>query len=186
MVKVAIVCEGKTDREFFETLITHLELDLKRASFYPFNGKNFIFDAQNKKHEELKQLISTDQIRKVLFVVDADDLSADSSHGGFDNTEENLSAVINKLGFGNVAVTYIMCDPLSKTGYLESLILSTISNSQRNCIESFLKCSQFQSKEHDKAIHKQIYKLAYPNAPYDFSHSHFTELKAILTNLFRE
>ena len=119
-------------------------------------------------------------------MVDADDLSADSSHGGFDNTEENLSAVINKLGFGNVAVTYIMCDPLTKTGYLESLILSTISNSQRNCIESFLKCSQFQSKEHDKAIHKQIYKLAYPNAPYDFSHSHFTELKAILTNLFRE
>ncbi len=28
MVKVAIVCEGKNDKEFFETLITHLELDV--------------------------------------------------------------------------------------------------------------------------------------------------------------
>jgi len=186
MVKVAIVCEGKNDKEFFETLIIHLELDVTQASFYILGGKSNVFDEQNKRYKDLRLRISTDQIQKVLFVIDADDVQTDATHGGFKNTEENLTSAINKLGFGEVAETYIMCDPISKIGYLESLILSTISSPQRNCIESFLKCSQFESKENHKAILNKIYKLAYPNAPYDFSHSHFTELKAILTNLFRE
>jgi hypothetical protein len=79
-----------------------------------------------------------------------------------------------------------MCDPETKVGYLESLILSTIEQEQRNCIQCFLSCSQFESKENHKAILNQIYKLAYPNAPYDFSHSYFNDLKTQLTQLFAE
>ncbi len=79
-----------------------------------------------------------------------------------------------------------MCDPMKKIGYLESLILSTISPEQRACIESFLACSQFESKENHKAILNQIYNMAYPNAPYDFAHSHFDELKTKLRELFEQ
>ena len=77
-----------------------------------------------------------------------------------------------------------MCDPSTQTGYLESFILSTISTAQKRCIETFLNCSNFNSRENHKAILNQIYKLAYPNAPYDFEHAHFDLLKAELNNLF--
>lgn len=77
-----------------------------------------------------------------------------------------------------------MCDPNTKNGTMESLILSTIEAERRVCIENFLICSEFKSKENHKAILNQIYNMAYPNAPYDFSHSHFDELKNKLKWLF--
>ena len=77
-----------------------------------------------------------------------------------------------------------MRDPETNIGYLESFILSTIPTAQRNCIEGFLACSQFKSKESHKAILNQIYKLAYPNAPYNFEHHFFKPLINELTNLF--
>ena len=186
MVNVAIVCEGKNDRGFFETLIPHLQFDIGQASFYMLGGKSNLFDEHNKRYEDLKYEFNNDQIQKVLFVVDADDVKNDVVYGGYENTQASLTAVIDKLGFNQVAETYIMCDPVTQVGYLESLLLSTISSSEKQCIESFLQCSQFKAKDHHKAILNDIYKLAYPNAPYDFSHSHFDELKTVLTRLFSQ
>jgi hypothetical protein len=78
-----------------------------------------------------------------------------------------------------------MCNPETQEGSLESLILSTIEDKNlRGCIIGFLKCSQLESKEDHKAILNQIYKVIYPNEPYNFDHPHFDELKTKLTSLF--
>jgi len=133
----------------------------------------------------LKLDIDSGQIEKVLLVVDADDMKNDIVYGGFENTQSALNAIIKQLGLEAVSRPYIMCDPATKTGYLESFILSTIPVAQRNCIEGFLECSQFKSKENHKAILNQIYKLAYPNAPYDFEHHHFEITENRINNLFK-
>ena len=185
MVSVAILYEGKNDKVFIEELILHLGLDKSNAQTYIFGGKSNFFDIENKNYQDLKLDIESNQIEKILFVVDADDITNDRLYGGFENTQQALNAIIKQLNFQEVSSTYIMCDPQTKTGYLESFILSTIPEKQRHCVERFLECSQFKSKENHKAILNQIYNIAYPNAPYNFEHSHFEELKLKLTNLFK-
>jgi len=187
---VAIICEGKNDKDFFEKLFNHLEeaeiisdANLKQLKFYILGGKSNVFDATHKKYTELKAEI--ERTKSLLFVVDADNEKNDELNNGFEKTQQGLNKVITDLGLKDVKIeTYIMCDPVTKIGYLESFILSTIPPAQKTCIESFLACSQFKSKENHKAILNQIYNMAYPNAPYDFKHSYFDELKTKLRNLF--
>ena len=185
MVSVAIVCEGKNDKAFFETLISHLGFEEKQVGFYIFGGKSDVFKSNHTRYADLKLDVGSGQIEKVLFVVDADNVQADAVYGGLENTQTALNNIIKQLDLEEVAHTYIMCDPKTKAGYLESFILSTIPTAQRNCIESFLACSQFKYPENHKAILNQIYKLAYPDAPFDFQHPHFDPLKTELTHLFK-
>lgn len=188
-MNVAIICEGYNDVEFFKNLINHLSKngeitisDETEVKFYPCGGKTNVLDVNYRKYKDLKsELVRT---KNILFVVDADDIKNDALYGGYENTQNALNEIIAKLEFQEVSSTYIMCDPISKTGYLESFFLSTIPEQQRNCIEQFLECSQFKSKENHKAILNQIYNIAYPNAPYNFAHSHFEELKEKLISLF--
>ena len=83
-----------------------------------------------------------------------------------------------------VSEFYICCDPNTQEGNVESLLLLTLDEEKKACIDSFLECSDFKAKENSKAILKQIYKIAFPEAPFDFEHEHFAELKAKLSNLF--
>lgn len=184
MVKIAIICEGKNDREFFEKLIVHLGFSVQDVNFYILGGKSQFFEPANKKYQDLKLEVMSEQIHHVLFIVDADDEKSDLKHGGLQNTQQALNTLISELGFNEISKTFIVCDPVTKIGYLESLILSTISEKQRNCIACFLACSHFESKENHKAILNQIYNLAYPNAPFNFEHENFAELKQILKDLF--
>jgi len=100
--------------------------------------------------------------------------------------KNELQNIINKLKFADYSDIYITCDPKTKDGYLESLILSTIPEEHKKCIKKFLCCSEFKSKDNHKSILNQIYKIAYPQKPYDFSHENFNSLKQKLTNLFNE
>jgi len=185
MVNVAILCEGINDRKFIETLISDLGFSKNNANFYIFGGKSKFFELDNTKYRDLKLEIESGQIEKVFFILDADDVKNDIVYGGFENTQIALNKIIIELGLEAVSRTYIVCDPITKTGYLESFILSTIPETQKNCIEDFLKCSQFKSKENHKAILNRIYNIAYPKAPYNFEHHHFELLKIELTNLFK-
>ncbi len=181
-MKVAIICEGTSDRDFLKAFMAHHKIEAT-PNFYIFKGKSFILDATHGKYEELKSVVDAEP-HKLLFVVDADDAKNDVQYGGFQNTQQALNQVIAERKFEEVSSTYIMCDPTTHVGYLESLILSTISEHQKNCIQSFLDCSEFKSKENHKAIFNSIYNTAYPGAPYDFSHSNFDELKNKLLSLF--
>jgi len=181
-MKVAIICEGKSDREFLEEFIKHLKIETK-PNFYIFGGKSFILNPEHTKYEELKIVVAAEPC-KLLFMVDADNASNDDRCCAFLKTKKALNQVITKLKFDKVSSIYIMCEPSRQEGCLESLILSTITEKQKKCIESFLDCSEFKSKENHKAILNAIYKTAYPNAPYDLSHAHFDELKNKLISLF--
>lgn len=190
MVKVALLHEGNTqktnDNELLKLLIQDLGLDLNRVEFFGFGVKSNFFKIDNPKYERLKLQIEEEAISRVLFVIDADYETTDIKYGGFDNTKNELEKIINDLDLSEIADIYVTCNPQTKDGYLESLILSSIPKKQKECIESFLDCSEFKSKENHKSILNEIYKKAYPKAPYDFTHKNFDELKQKLQNLFKD
>jgi tRNA nucleotidyltransferase (CCA-adding enzyme) len=190
MVKVAILHEGNskktTDNELLKLLIEELNLDIEQVEFFGFGTKSNFFKLDNAKYRRLKMQIEENEVSSILFVVDADYEANDIKYGGYQNTKEELEKIIEELDLEVYSDKYITCDPNTQCGYLESLILSTIPKEQKECIETFLECSEFKSKENHKAILNQIYKTAYPNAPFDFSHENFDELKQKLKNLFKE
>ncbi|NOZ90920.1 MAG: hypothetical protein GXO60_06520 [Epsilonproteobacteria bacterium] len=187
---VAILHEGNAkktaDNELLKLLIENLNLDITNVKFFGIGTKSNFFKIDNRAYKELLMEFHENIISKILFVVDADYQENDLKYGGYENTKKELEKVINELGLKNYSDIYITCDPKTKSGYLESLILSSIPKKQKECIEDFLDCSEFKSKENYKAILNQIYKIAYPNAPFDFSHPNFNKLKQKLKNIFKE
>ncbi len=178
MVKSLIVCEGKNDKEFLEQFLK--DLNINKIVIELFGNKSNIFKLE--KYERIKDEVGT-IYKNILFIFDADNEESDIKYGGYENSEKEIKKLIQNLGFDSCADYYIMCNPTTKSGYLESLLLSTIEYEQRECIEYFLNCSNFKEREHHKAIFNQIYKIGYPNAPYNFSHKNFDELKEKILNL---
>lgn len=175
----AILHEGKSiDKSFFQLLLDELELDKSQVIFYGMGNKSNFFKQEHSQYEDLKLEIQSENVSKLLFIIDADD--------DFEDTEVKLMNIIDKLSFKNISKLYITCNPSSKKGCLESIILSSLSDIQKNCIEDFLKCSEFKSKTNDKSILNEIYKKAYPKPFDDFSHQNFNELKQKLKTLFEE
>jgi len=190
MVKVAIFHEGNNkktnDNALLKLLLENLKLDVNKVKFIGMGNKSKFFKIDNDNYKELKLDIKRNAISKILFVIDADYVETDNKYGGFDNTLQEIIAIRRELDIYKISDLFITCDFDTKEGYLESLILSTIPLEQKECIETFLECSDFKSKENDKAILNQIYNNAYPNAPYDFASEKFDILKLKLKNLFKE
>ena len=188
MVKVAILHEGQKDKsldsEILKLLLEKLELDEYKVEFFGFGAKSNFFKLENVKYKRLQQQIDEEEINKILFIIDSDYIANDSVYNGYDNTYNELMKIIRLLNLESISDIYISCEPITKNGYMESLVLSTIPKEQKQCIENFLQCNEFKSKENDKAIINQIYKSAYPNASYEFSHKNFNLLKEKLQNLF--
>ena len=189
MVKVAIIHEGKSnksyDNELLKLLIQELALPLEKVKFIGIGTKSNFFKKKNDNYRELLLDIKRKSINKILFVVDADYEKNDSIYGGFDNTLEKIIKTRKELSIYENSDLFISCDFETKDGYLESLILSSIPKEQKECIETFLDCSEFKSKENHKAILNQIYKSAYPKAPYNFTSKEFDILKQKLKTLFK-
>ncbi len=187
MVKVAILHEGHakkaTDNWLLKNLISELKLDLTVFQFYGVDTKSNFFKPEAWFYSQLQELIQDGQINKLLFVIDADYSKNDQIHGGYDNTLQSWQKVIKTVGFKEISDLYITCDPRTQDGYLESLLLSTLDEEKVKCIQAFLDCSHFKSKDNHKSILNQIYKTAYPNAPFDLKHPHFDELKQKLRDL---
>ena len=189
-MKVSILHEGKSiDKDFFKLVYAHLgvleeELEL-RVNFIGMGSKSNFFKLDNKNYLLLQQEIKSQKVEKVLFIIDAD-YKGDKNYDGYDETLTQIQTIQRDLGIDDISDTFIAYDMNSKTkeGYLESLILSTLTLEQKECIETFLDCSDFKSKENHKAILNQIYKTAYPKAPFDFSHKNFNTLKQKLQTLF--
>jgi len=187
---IAILHEGNAkktaDNKLIKLLIEDLKLDEKQVRFFGVGTKSNFFKKDNYSYKELLIDIQEEIISKVLFIIDADYQENDSKYGGYENTKRELEKIIKDLNLQNCSDIYITCNPNIKSGYLESLILSSISKEQKECIESFLDCNEFKSRENHKAILNQIYKIAYPKAPYNFEHPNFDKLKQKLINLFKE
>jgi len=190
MVKAAILHEGScndktADKKLIRSLIEKLGFPESSIVYYAFGSKNEFFRITNPNYLELKGYVDADEIDKVLFIVDADHEKDDAKYKGYENTENELKKIIDELGFQDIARFYIVCDPDTKTGYLESLILASLPTEKRNCIERFVECSQINPKQIHKTIINHLYTIAYPDPPYNFDHSYFDELKAELTKLYR-
>ena len=188
MVKHAIFHEGhvnkSADNGLIKQLIQHLELDIQKVHFYGMGSKSNFFKYNHNNYQDLKLLLETDQINKALFVIDADNHRSDSIYGGFNRTQIEIIKTIDQLNIKDCCDTYISCDPKTKEGYIESLILSSIPIAHKKCIETFFLCSNFSSRDNSKAILNQLYKRAYPNEPYNFEHSNFDSLKEKIIKLF--
>ena len=178
MVKSLIICEGKNDKEFLKLLIEYL--NITNVDIMVFGNKSNIF--KSEKYSTILEEIGT-IYKNLLVIFDSDFIEDNNIYGGYENSEREIRKLFVELNIEKIADFYIVCDPISKNGYLESLILSTIPQSEKNCITNFLKCSKFKDKEQDKAILNRIYKLGYPESPYDFAHKHFDTLKNKLQKL---
>lgn len=189
MVKVAILHEGNdkdtADKKLIKSLLANLELDADSIFFDGFGSKTNFFNSYNLKYARLKSYVETGQINKILFIIDADYEKDDAKYKGYENTENELKKIINELGFKDIASLYIVCDPITKTGYLESLVLASLPEEKRKCIECFVECSEMNPKHIHKRIINDLYTIAYPEPPYNFDHYHFDELKAELRKLFK-
>jgi len=187
---VALFHEGKSiDRDFFELLLSHLKLNFNKVSFYGMGSKSNFFKQNNKSYKKLKLEIYDNKVDKILFIIDSDYEKDNKIYGGYENSLREIKLIQKELNIENISDTFIAYDKNSNTkeGYLESLILSSLDNQQRECIESFLnKCPEFKGRDNHKSIFNMIYKNAYPKAPYNFEHRNFDELKKKLKDLFNE
>lgn len=188
VTKVAILHEGNAkktnDNLLLKLLIENLALESDKVEFFGVGAKSNFFKKATNSYRLLLSRMDEGEISKVLFVVDADYEKNDQKYGGYKNTNDSLVNIISDLNLTSCADIYITCDPKNKEGYLESFILSTIPHEHKICIENFLSCSDFKSKENHKSILNHLYKIAYPNTPFDLSHKHFNELKQKLKKLF--
>ena len=189
MKPIAILHEGNNDpshdNKLLKQLLTHLKLDVDLVDFYGMSKKINFFNPDFVAYRTLKQRVEDGQVKKILFIADSDYIENDHEHNGFENTHTQLEIIIKKLEIEDISSIYVMCDPDTKTGYLESFLLSTIPEDKRHCIKCFLECSGFKAKDGDKSVYKRIYQsVAHPFSPYQFEHPHFDELKQKLRNLF--
>ena len=177
-MKVAILHEGTEDLKLIKQLANSLGYDFGGlVQLYKIGRKSNFFKTNHPDYRELIQQVEADQIDKVLFVLDADDPASDRVYGGYENTLKALSKIIDELGLGPIAQTFICCDPQTKQGNVESLLLSTLEAEKKACIEHFLACSEFGAPDDAKAVLNSIYQKGFPRAPYNYEHEYFDELK---------
>jgi len=182
-MKSLILCEGKNDKDFLINLINHLSIDIFLIDIEMMKNKSNFFKIENYK--TIKQKINL-LYKKVLFIIDADYVENDKIYGGYSNTKIEIEKIINELNISNKTDIYIMCNPSTNNGYLESFLLSTIKEEQKKCINDFIECSNYKNRENHKAIINQIYKIGYPDETFDFTHSNFDDLKNKLFNLIKD
>ncbi|MDQ6961752.1 MAG: hypothetical protein Q9M28_04375 [Mariprofundaceae bacterium] len=180
MVKSLILCEGPNDIKFFALLCKYLECD-KQVHIKKMDGKSNFF--KTEKYDTTKQQVDTDQYHKVLLVVDADFVEYDANYGGFENSTTQLNGMIQSLGFNDKASIHIMCDPETKEGNLEHLILSTIDSKEKGCIESFLNCINPMNTCSNKKIVLSSYETIFKEEPYSFDHQNFDDIKSKITQM---
>jgi len=181
---VKIVCEGKTDKNFIKSFLEFLGIEISDDNFIIMGNKSNIFKIDNKEYKTLLALVKAEKVEKVLFIVDADYQKDNAKFGGYENTKNEIEKLLDKLKIKEISDYFITCNPTTKDGYLESLILSTIDENLTKCYIEFLDCIEFKEKNHHKYIVTELHKLTKPNKPYDFNHQNFNELKKKLKNVF--
>ena len=176
---VAILFEGKTDVAFFDTLVTHYQLNKDQIIYKNFEGKDNLFNLMHEHYDTLERDIEQERITSLLIIVDADNPKDLSPCRGYHETQTKLNKLRDSLAFSIPVDFYIMCDN-NQEGYLESFLLSVLDNQQRQCIDTFKDCFQYELS--DKWVYNSFYK--HHQHPFDFSHQNFNELKQKLQNLF--
>jgi 5S rRNA maturation endonuclease (ribonuclease M5) len=184
---VKIVCEGQSDKNKISEILDFLDIEYSDNNFIILGNKENLLNCDRVEYRTLKGLCKSGQVYKILFLTDADYIKDDKNHG-YDNTKQRVQSLIDDLKLGSFTDCdyYILCDPNTKDGFLESLLLSTISDEIKKCFVELLKCKELEHKNNHKNILEEFYRISSPNRPYDFTHENFTPLKEKLENLFKE
>jgi hypothetical protein len=185
---IAIIHEGKAERaednELLKLIIDELNYDYTKIRFFGFGSKENFFKEDMIGYVALKSDIDEEIITKVLFVVNAHFEKDNEKYNGYENTLQEMIKIRKKLDIYDISDLYISCDFNTKDGHLESLILSSIPQDEKECIETFLNCTKIKSQEIDKAVISQLYKKAFSKPPFNFQHQNFNILKQKLEKLF--
>jgi hypothetical protein len=172
---VALLHEGKTDRTFFDNILKayNLSNDEENIKYYDFGGVDNIFKLNHRHYDILEEEIGVGKISKVLIVVDADNK--------YDDRENNLKNLIEDLEFDIEIDYFIMCGE-NHTGNLESFLISSLDDEQKECLKTFLDCYEHNFTD------KHIYNIFYKDKkhPFDFNTPAFDNLKSKLEKLLRE
>lgn len=182
--KKLIICEGGDDVGLLNRFLEKLGYPKKDFEIMSMGSKSFLLNRNDSKYIVKRQQIETGQYSKVLFVVDADYSKNDAIAGGHVNTEAKIIELIAQLEIKEVADYFISCDPEDKNGNLEHLLLSSVEQEKRSCIESFIGCIQGMNAESNKKIVYAAYQAIFKEAPYNFDHLNFDELKQKIEWLF--
>ena len=186
MVNTALIlCEGGDDVGFLTKFCKkYLKLDMNKIKIEKIgkkndkNGKSAFWEEST--YQIIKQEVHLGQYSKILFMVDADYPENDAKYGGLTNSEKALKQIIGTLGFTEKAKYFIACDPTTKTGNLEHLILSTIDDTKKECINELLKCVLEMDVHSDKKIVLSSYEAIFKESPYNYTHDNFKELRELL------
>ena len=136
---VIIAYEGKSDGEFFDTLLDEYTLDTNQVTYYDFEGKDNLFNTSHAHYDEIEKKY-LNIVTHILFVVDADNDKDPNPNRGYDASEQALKALITDLNFEDTSIDYfIMCDE-NNEGNLESFLLSVLDDKQKECIKNFREC----------------------------------------------
>jgi len=176
---VAILFEGKTDVAFFDDIIEYYQLDKNQIIYKNFEGKDNLFDLMHEHYNSLEENIDNERITNILIIADADNPKDSSPCRGYTETQTKLNELKDNLAFDIPVDFYIMCDN-NRQGYLESFLLSVLDGTQRQCIDSFKECFEYELS--DKWVYNSFYK--HNKHPFDFSHKNFNTLKQKLQTLF--
>jgi len=182
--KKLIICEGGDDVGLLNRFLEKLGYQRNDFEIMSMGGKSFLLNRNDLKYIVKRQQIETGQYSKVLFVVDADYSKNDAIAGGHVNTEAKIIELIAQLEIKEVADYFISCDPEDKNGNLEHLLLSSVEQDKRSCIENFIGCIQGMNAESNKKIVYAAYQAIFKEAPYNFDHLNFDELKQKIEWLF--
>jgi len=177
---VVIAYEGKSDGEFFDILLKDYDLPSNEVIYYDFEGKDNLFNILHPYYDEIEKK-HLNKIDAMLLVVDADNKKDPNPNRGYEASESKLKEVINDLSFDITIEYYIMCDE-NQEGYLESFLLSVLQDKEKECIQSFKSCFEYDLS--DKWVYNSFYK--HNQHPFDLNHPNFDELKQKQKSLFKE
>jgi hypothetical protein len=183
---VRVVCEGKSDIKQIKSILKFLNIEFKEEHFIFTNGKSFLLNKSTPKYKTLLEHIENGFIQKILFIVDVDNVENDQALCGMENTVSKIEVLQKELNIENISDYYLACDPVTKKGYFESLLLSTVDKEVIKCYEDFRTCSALNSKAVDKNILTELHNLTKPEKPYAFEHPNFKNLKEKLEKLYEE
>lgn len=181
---VKIVCEGKTDKNKISEILEYLNIEYANDNFIIAGNKQNLLDKNLVQYKTLRLKIENDMISKILFLIDVDYEKDDITHG-YKNTESKIIQLRKDLVLEEISDYYLLCNLDTKDGFLESLLLSTVSEDVKKCFDELLECKELNDKHNHKNILEEFYRISKPNSPYDFSHQNFDVLKQKLTELFK-
>ena len=109
---VALLFEGVSDKDFFDSILEEYNLPKENVSFFSFDGKDNIFQISHSNYDYLENDIDAGKITKALIVVDADNEKDPNPNRGYTpklldanwwlNSQFNLAKHLRKRAARNI------------------------------------------------------------------------------------